>query len=294
MVRLGHGGSLADRYRRRVITDLRNRFSIDDTTLAWDRWGTTDGTPLFLCHGFSGSSHDFALHVEELADERGVVTIDHRGHGRSQNLGAVDRYSLDRLADDLIALVEREVGGPVDLLGHSMGGAVSLRVALARPDLVRSLILMDTSAWSFVPNDPAMAAFLVSFVEGYDPTTGLPDTSALANPEDALIAAATPAEWQALKAEMDAAFDPYAMKALGLALFEPGNASVRPRLGEITCPVTVIVGEHDHPFIDQAGDLLAELPDGALTVITGAYHSPQLTHSADWTAAVQGHLARSR
>ena len=40
-----------------------------------------------------------------------------------------------------------------DLLGHSMGGAVALRLTLARPDLVRSLIMMDTNAWSFRPLD---------------------------------------------------------------------------------------------------------------------------------------------
>ena len=68
-----------------------------------------------------------------------------------RKLGATERYSIDRLTADLIALLEPEVRAPVDLLGHSMGGAMSLRVTLARPDLVRSLILMDASAWSFVP-----------------------------------------------------------------------------------------------------------------------------------------------
>lgn len=275
-----------------MITDLARRASIDGVTLSWDRWGTDDGTPFMLCHGFSGSSHDFATHIESLATTRGVATVDHRGHGRSEKLGDTDRYSLDRLAADLVELLDTQIGRPVDLLGHSMGGAISLRVTLNRPDLVRSLILMDTSAWSFQPPDPELARMMTSFLEGFDPTRGLPDGSAFANPEDALIAAATPAEWQAIKADMAAAFDPYAFKALGRELFEPGSASLRDRLGEITCPVTVIVGEHDHPFIGQAPELAAEVADGALNVIAGAYHSPQLTHPDEWIAAVQGHLAR--
>jgi hypothetical protein len=42
-------------YGRTVITDLTRTFTVDDATLAWDRWGDPrQGTPLFLCHGFSG------------------------------------------------------------------------------------------------------------------------------------------------------------------------------------------------------------------------------------------------
>ncbi len=276
-----------------MINDLTRTFTVDDVMLAWDGWGTHgDSPPLLLCHGFSGSSHDFAMQIEPLAERRQVVSIDHRGHGRSQKLRTVERYSIDRLAADVIAFLDAEVGRPVDLLGHSMGGAISLRVTLARPDLVRSLILMDTSAWSFVSPSEEIAELMTAFVEAYDPADGLPDLSAMTNPEEPLIAAATSAEWQRVKDEMAAAFDPYAMKALGLALFERDRVSVRGRLGEIAVPVTVIVGEHDHPFVDQAPELAAEVPDGQLTVVAGAYHSPQLTHPGEWFAAVEAHLVR--
>lgn len=276
-----------------MITDLTRTFSVDDATLAWDLWGPSDGAPLVLCHGFSGSSHDFALLVDTLAEARQVMSVDHRGHGRSQNLGATQRYSIDRLTADLIALLEAEVRAPVDLLGHSMGGAMSLRVTLARPDLVRSLILMDTSAWSFVPPDAGIAAMMAGFIDSFDPAGGLPDLNVWNGPEESLITAATSAEWQSIKARMAAAFDPFALKALGMELFHPGTLSVRDRLTEISCPVTVIVGEHDHPFVDQAAALADEVADGALTVIEGAYHSPQLTHPDEWAAAVVAHLARA-
>ena len=61
---------------------------------------------------------------------------------------------------------------------------------------------------------------------------------------------------------------------------------------EISCPVTVIVGEHDHPLVDQAPALSAEVADGRLVIIDGAYHSPQLTHPDEWRAAVEAHLTR--
>ncbi|MEN9646999.1 MAG: putative 3-oxoadipate enol-lactone hydrolase [Actinomycetota bacterium] len=274
-----------------MITDLTRRATIHDASLAWDRWGGDAGVPFWLCHGYSGSSHDFALAIEHFAESRPVIALDHRGHGRSQKFGTVDAYSVDQLAADLIAAIDAHAGDQIDLLGHSMGGAISLRVTLTRPDLVRSLVLMDTSAWSFVPEDPAMADMMRAFLGAFDPAGGLPDLTMLDGPETAMIAAATPAEWQAIANDLSAGFDPYAMKALGGDLFGD-SISVRDRLGEIRCPVSVVVGELDAPFIGQAADLAASFADGALTVIPGAYHSPQLTHPAEWTAAIDAHLAR--
>jgi pimeloyl-ACP methyl ester carboxylesterase len=173
-----------------------------------------------------------------------------------------------------------------------MGGAVSLRATLSRPELVRSLILMDTSAWSFRPVDADLAALTTAFLEGFDPAGGLPALVAQPGPEDELIVAATPPQWRALKEQAGVLFDPFAMKALGRELFEHETASVRGRLGEITCPVSIVVGEFDRPYVDQAPELSAELPRSELVVIRGAYHSPQLTHPAAWSAAVEAHLAR--
>lgn len=274
-----------------MITSLGKTFAVDGVELAWDRFGVDgDGVPLLLCHGFSGSSHDFALHVEALAERREVVVLDHRGHGESTKLGRLEGYSISRLAADLVALIDAEIGGPVDLLGHSMGGAISIDVTLARPDLVRSLILMDTTGWSFRPDDPAMAAMFETFMADFDPAGGLPDLSAMDGPEVALIAATTPAAWQQLKEVRAASFDPWAMKALGTELFTA--TADRARLAAIACPVTVVVGEHDHPFVGQAADLAAAVAQGTHVVIDGAYHSPQLTHADAWRAAIEGHLAR--
>ena len=221
-----------------------------------------------------------------------VVAFDHRGHGRSTKARQGSAYSLDRLAADVIGLLGETVEGPVDLLGHSMGGQVALRVALARPDLLRSLVLMDTSVWSFVPADPEQAAMLSGFFEGYDPAQGLPDFSALAGPEDVLIEDATPESWRARKEQLSVAFDPFALKTLGEELFSPERISLRGRLGELEMPVTVIVGSEDRPLSDQAGELAAET-GGELAVIEGAYHSPQLTHPDDWRRAVEAHLQRA-
>jgi pimeloyl-ACP methyl ester carboxylesterase len=269
---------------------------VNGVDLAWSERGSSpEGTPtLVLCHGFTGSSHDFALEVDALSADRRVVTLDQRGHGHSTKTGRLDGYSVEQLARDLVGFLSAVGEGPVDLLGHSMGGRVVMGVALARPDLVRSLILMDTSAWSFLPDDDAVRTMVHEFINGFDPAGGMPATLSLGGPEDVLIEARTPAEWRRERDAIFAGMDAYAVKALGRELMgdlAEEDHSLRANLPAIACPTTVIAGERDHPMADQAPALAAEVGDGRLTVIAEAYHSPQLTHASEWRAAVQSHLA---
>ncbi|MEQ8841043.1 MAG: alpha/beta hydrolase [Acidimicrobiales bacterium] len=272
------------------LPDLTKTFEVEGFSLAWDEWGSGDGPPLVLIHGFSGSAHDFALHIPTLAQHRRVLAIDHRGHGRSTNSLDEATYTVDHILDDVIDWLAHTIDGPVDMLGHSMGGAVALRFALARRDLLNSMILMDTTAGKFGTDDPAVAEMIVGYFSSITVDTSMDGGPVTA--ETPLIESATPADWQARKAELSSAFDPMACRALGLALFADKLQPVDHLLGDIDIPVTVIAGEHDHPFVDQAQQMADELGDGQCVIIDGAHHSPQLTHQAEWLAAVEAHLAR--
>jgi pimeloyl-ACP methyl ester carboxylesterase len=272
------------------VKEADERLSVNGIDLAWGSWGGQRGPALLLCHGYTGGAHDFILQVDALADDRRVVLLDQRGHGLSTKTGQLAGYTIEQLAEDLIAFIESVTDEPIDLLGHSMGGIVVLGVVLRRPDLVRSLVLMDTSAWSFLPDDLELRSFMSEFLANFNPSEGLPSGMPY-GPEDALIEAATPSEWRQRKLELTAGLDPFAIKALGAELLASESVSVRHRLSEVTCPVTVLVGSNDHPFTDQAPELVAELPRARLMVIEGAYHSPQLTHPDKWRNAIEEHLA---
>jgi len=273
-----------------IDTLTRRLLRPDGVELAWDEWG--DGrVPLVLVHGFSGSAHDFATQIDHLAAARRVAAMDNRGHGLSSKPDAADAYVLDLLVDDVAALLEVSMDGPVDLLGHSMGGRLALRVALDRPHLVRSLILMDTTAGVFVPEDEGLRELIVAYFESVTAET----MAGLRNPgpEAEMIETATTEPWQALKAQRDSDFAPIAARSLGRQLFSADLGQLDDRLDEIQMPVTVIVGSEDHPFVDHAPGLASGLPEGQLTVIDGAYHSPQLTHPEEWRTAVTEHLRRA-
>lgn len=273
-------------------TELTKSFAVEGFSLAWDEWGSGDGPPLVLLHGFSGSAHDFALHIPALAEDRRVLAIDHRGHGRSTNSLDEQTYTVDHIVDDVIDWLSHTVDGPVDLLGHSMGGRVALRFEIARREQVNSMILMDTTAWEFGFDDPDVATMITDFFGSI--TVETPMGGAPPSPETALIEAATPVEWRARRDELSAAFDPMACRALGLALFGNDLQPVDHLLGDMDAPVTVIAGAHDHPYVDHAPALADGVVDGECVIIEGAYHSPQLTHPDEWLAAVRGHLDRVR
>jgi 2-succinyl-6-hydroxy-2,4-cyclohexadiene-1-carboxylate synthase len=261
----------------------------------WERGSASAGTPtLVLVHGFTGSSHDFALVADDLAVDRRVVLIDQRGHGHSTKTGTLEGYTIDQLVADLAVFLDSVGNGPIDLLGHSMGGRVAMGLVLSRPELVGSLMLMDTSAWSFLPPDDSIRQLVKAWIEAFDPAQGMPESMSVGSPEDALIEERLPASWQKEKQAIFAGMDAYAVKAFGLALMadsDEGETSLRSDLPSITCPTTVISGEHDHPLVDQAPELASLVANGRLAVIEGAYHSPQLTHAEEWKDAVRAHLA---
>jgi pimeloyl-ACP methyl ester carboxylesterase len=279
-------------------TELSRRFALSRAELAWDAFGppTSSGvTSLVAVHGFSGSSFDFAGVVPDLAVDRPVLVLDQRGHGGSSKLGGAEgAYSIEILRDDLIAWLQAVTGGePVHLLGHSMGGRVVMEVAIARPDLVRSLVLMDTSAGGFSAPDAATEQMVAAFLAAFDPSGGLPDLTTMRGPEDELIEAALPPAWREARDAQWRRFDPYALAVLGRELRALAGRPLYAALGALSCPATVIVGERDRPLVEEAPRIAAAIPGAELVVIPGAYHSPQLTHPAEWVAAVQGHLSRA-
>ncbi|MFN4060317.1 MAG: 3-oxoadipate enol-lactonase [Paracoccus hibiscisoli] len=71
------------------------------------------------------------------------LRYDKQGHGLS-DLGGADR--LQDHVDDVVALIDQVAGGPVVMVGLSIGGLIAQRLASTRPDLVRALVLSNTAA----------------------------------------------------------------------------------------------------------------------------------------------------
>jgi 3-oxoadipate enol-lactonase len=82
--------------------------------------------------------------VARLPEDVWVIAPDHRGQGSSDAAGIMP--SITKLAEDTIALVDAVVGGPVHIVGSSMGGYVAMAVAQKRPELLLSCALSCCTA----------------------------------------------------------------------------------------------------------------------------------------------------
>jgi pimeloyl-ACP methyl ester carboxylesterase len=99
---------------------------------------------LALCvHGMSGAATNWTDLMAELAPDFDCAAVDLPGSGFSAPPAKRSGYSVRALAATVIRLIETLDRGPVHLIGNSMGGAVSIRVAAARPDLVKTLTLIS-------------------------------------------------------------------------------------------------------------------------------------------------------
>jgi pimeloyl-ACP methyl ester carboxylesterase len=99
---------------------------------------------LVLCvHGMSGAATNWTDLMAELAAEFDCAALDLPGSGFSPPPRTGAGYSVSALAGTVIRLIETLDAGQVHLVGNSMGGAVAVRVAARRPDLVRTLTLIS-------------------------------------------------------------------------------------------------------------------------------------------------------
>lgn len=102
-----------------------------------------EGPAVLMLHGIGASARDWDFQVPALLPGHTLVRLDLRGHGCSDSRGL---YTIEEMAGDAAALIEHLGLAPAHVIGHSLGGAVALALALGAPGVVRSLTLANTFA----------------------------------------------------------------------------------------------------------------------------------------------------
>lgn len=117
--------------------------SINGANIYYEISGKGTETIVFS-HGLLWSGQMFHKQVAYFQENYRCVTYDHRGQGKSEV--TKHGYDMDELYEDAVALIEALDLAPCHFVGLSMGGFIGMRLAARRPDLLRTLILMETSA----------------------------------------------------------------------------------------------------------------------------------------------------
>ena len=117
-----------------------------DTDLVVRRHGRphNEAPTLVFLHGLTDSGSGWPGAVSHWVDDYAIITVDARGHGESPRFtrDQLEAHPGDVMVEDAIHLLEQLGEAPV-VVGHSLGGAVALAVAVRRPDLVRAVVLED-------------------------------------------------------------------------------------------------------------------------------------------------------
>jgi pimeloyl-ACP methyl ester carboxylesterase len=266
------------------------------------------GTAVYV-HGLGGSANNWTELAAALSGRCHGYAVDLPGFGRTRPPSTGD-YRPAAHADTVVAYLEdlhRQGSGPVHLLGNSLGGAVSLLVAAARPDLVRTLTLVSPAMPDLRPLPSRLggrraALALLPLLGGRaraeqaarTPRDRLAHTMALchADPEavgpHAFAMAAAEAEERA-----ELAWAPEALHRSFLGLvgtwFAPRSRSLWAAAAQVTAPTLVVWGELDRLVgVGRAARTAATLPAGRLLRMPGVGHVAQIERPEIVARAVLG------
>ncbi|MFD9240986.1 alpha/beta fold hydrolase [Streptomyces sp. NPDC059556] len=250
---------------------------IGGVDVAYTRTGR--GPVLLLAHGAGSDGRMWQPQVEALADEFTVVAWDEPGAGRSGALPA--GFGLEDFARALAAVIEDVGLGPAHVAGLSWGGTVVLELYRWRPDLVRSLLMVDTYAgWkgSLPPEEvearvEGARRMFAAPREEFDPT--LPG----------LFAAGPPERFTAMLDAMNGDVRPESMAAQLALMAAADETDLLPR---ISVPTLLLWGEEDaRSPLDVAYAFQDAIPHAELVVIPAVGHMSNLEAPEAFTAAVR-------
>jgi 3-oxoadipate enol-lactonase len=119
--------------------------NVNGTTLHYLDEGPADAPALVFSPSMFFDGRMFSAQAAAFSDRYRVVRYDHRGQGESARAPR-EQLDMDTLSEDAAALIEALKLAPCTFVGNSMGGFIALRLAARRPELLRSIVVMGTSA----------------------------------------------------------------------------------------------------------------------------------------------------
>lgn len=238
------------------------------------------GSPLVMLHGWGMHGGIWGSVAATLAQHYRVHCVDLPGHGYSASrtqseMNAENKFTLNSIVDELSVKFD----DPVTVCGWSLGGQVALHWARIKPQQVNRLVLVATTPcfvrqpdWDYALRAEALQSFAATLQENYELTLRRFLTLQVRGSEREREMLADFRGHLFSRGEPD-------ISALigGLAILR--DTDLRAVLPQITQPALVLAGERDTLTPPAASAYLAEtLADARLAEITGAAHTPFLSH----------------
>jgi pimeloyl-ACP methyl ester carboxylesterase len=223
--------------------------------------GAPDGLAVLLLHGWPDSAQSYERVLPLLPSEWRAVTVDQRGHGRSDR--PATGYAIDDLASDVPALLDALALPRAVVVGHSMGSFVARRAAERAPDRISGLVLVATA--------PRARNTVLSQLEAtVDALTDPLDLTFVREFQESTVARAVPPGFMAGVIENSTRVPARVWQAVldGLLAYEAGAPPA--------CPTLVLGGTLDALFsVAEQEAAAAAIPGAKLELVEGIGHCLQ-------------------
>ena len=208
------------------------------------------GEPLVLLHGGLCTNETWAAQTPVFAERFRVVAPERRGHGHTAD--APGPLTYDAMAADTVGFLDAIVGGPAHLVGWSDGGIVGLLVAIARPDLVRKLVVIGSN-YDTTGIVPELADMFVGMAPDSDDMAMFRGLYEMHSPDG-------PEHWPVV-------FGKFAEMTQREPHIPVGD------LARISASTLVVMGDDDMVSIEHTAALFRAIPNSELAVVPGASHA---------------------
>lgn len=246
--------------------------------------GAATGTPVVLAHALGLDLSMWDGLAAALALQHPVLRYDYRGHGGSATPPGA--YTLDALVDDAARVIREWGRGPVVFVGLSMGGMVAQGLAIRHPELVRGLVLANTTA-----QYPEAAQ------AGWDARIAAVEAGGMARIAETVVERYLHADFRAAHPDVAAALHAQLLRTDATGYLATCHA-IRavdwlPSLVRVKCPTLVLAGARDVGATPAMGQAIAErIADAQFEVFDDASHLSVAETPQRFEAAVRGLIAR--
>ncbi len=250
--------------------------------------------PIVLLHGSNADLHTWQAWTDALSADYRVVRFDQRGHGLTGPAADAD-YSIETFAGDIDAVVDALGVERFVLAGNSMGGAIAMQYAIASPERLDGLVLVDASGAPIERDADGNIAFKLAAMPGVGSVMSqvLP-RSLVERSLSQSVSNQKIVTGEAVDRYWELARYPGNRDATRARFSTPRSAFSAEQVAQTDVPTLVMWGEEDKliPY-EAAGWYMDHLPDATLAAYPGIGHLPMEEAPERSAADLQQWLART-
>jgi len=219
---------------------------------------------LLFIHGCGYSTRDWEIQVPIFSQKFRVITIDLRGHGKSDK--PKGPYSVSMFAQDVAELLESIEINSINVVGFSIGGMIAFQLAVNHPNMIKSLVIVNSNIE--IPVD----SFKIKF-QYFIYALQMRFTTMKKIGETRAYELFPKPEQEELRRQRIERFAENDKKAYINSIMAVKGWTVRDRLYKITCPTLIIGSDEDYTPISVKEEFTALIPNAKLVVIKDARHA---------------------